>query len=121
MQKRVFANNERMFPVTMKQFEDVTNEMLTVVNELIAPEFFNSDYMAQIVMSGFHSYDRKTAYYKANEMFEYCINRISNHITHHIVEEIQKRLRMEQAIAKEAGKSLTTDNVVPIAQDEEHA
>jgi hypothetical protein len=100
MIKQEFEDDETYLPVTMQQFENLTNEILTAVNAVCDPHFLNADYMAQILMSAIHSYDHKLGILKKSELFENCINRISCHITFHAVEQIQNKMKLEEAKQK---------------------
>lgn len=93
MSKVKFNQNSIYMPVTMQQFEDLTNEILLEVNKITAPSALNADYMAQILMSALHAYDHKEGIVMKSRLFESCINRISCHVTYHAVEAIQERLK----------------------------
>ncbi len=99
MTTQKFEENETYLPVTMQQFESLTNEVLTKVNEVCNPHFLNADYMAQILMSAIHALDHKHGLVKKSDLFESCINRISCHITYHAVQEIQAKLKREAGSA----------------------
>lgn len=116
-----FTEDLTFLPVTTKQFEDLTNEILTELNKVTAPQAFEPDYMAQILMSAIHSLDHKNGKVLKTDLFENCLNRISCHLTYNVVQEIQARLK---AKAAETQTTTTGDNVVPLAQEEtieEHA
>lgn len=83
-------------PVTMQQFEDLTNEILIEVNKITAPNALDADYMAQILMSAIHAYDHKDGIVLKTHLLESCINRISCHVTYHAVEEIKNRLQNKE-------------------------
>ncbi len=87
-----FKNNRIFMPVTLKQFEDLTNEMLTAINELTKPNNLDADYMGQIVMSALHGQKSNQGYVFKHTLFEDCVNRVSRHVTWFAVEEIKKRL-----------------------------
>jgi len=93
MTKYEFTEDETYFPVTMQQFETLTNEILTEVNKVTDPHSLSGDYLAQILMSALHAIDHKQGVVKKSDLFLSCINRISNHITYHAVEEIQRRMK----------------------------
>ncbi len=93
MEKQTFEVDDIYLPVTMQQFEDLTNEVLLKFNVITAPNGLNADYMAQVLMSAIHALDHKHGVVKKSELFESCVNRISCHVTFHAVEEIQKRLK----------------------------
>lgn len=80
-------------PVTAKQFEDLTNEVLTRLNELNAPHFFSADYVSQVVMSAIHALDHKIGMISKRELLHACINRISCHLTYEAVEETRRRIK----------------------------
>lgn len=92
--------DQTYMPVTMKQFEDLTNEILVEVNKVCDPHFLNAEYMAQILMSALHSYDHKIGIVNKYDLFINCINRISCHVTFHAVEEIRRKLQAEEAKQK---------------------
>lgn len=100
-------------PVTMGQFQELTNELLVPINELCRPNFLSGDYFAQILMSAIHAYKHETGIVYKSELFESCVNRISCHVTFHAVEEIRKRLNPEKAADPEANNP-ETDNPAPI-------
>lgn len=83
-------------PVTMQQFENLTNELLAQINILMGEHKINGDFMASVLMSAIHAIDHKTAIINKTTLFESCINRISNQVTFHAVEAIQKRLVEQQ-------------------------
>jgi len=88
--------NSKYLPVTMEQFQELTNEMLVRMNVLNAPHFFDADYIAQILMSSIHSLPKTKAKLTEEvkeEIFENMVNRVSQHVTWAAVEEIQKRLK----------------------------
>lgn len=85
-------------PVTMKQFEDLTNELLVEVNKITSPNALDADYMAQILMSAIHAYEHTDGIVLKTHLLESCINRISCHVTYHAVEEIQNRLKEKAGI-----------------------
>lgn len=91
-----FAEDDTYLPVTMKQFEELTNEILTSINQVTAPHALDADYTAQILMSAIHAYDHKHGLVSKKELFESCINRISCHVTYHAVQEIQNRMKTKQ-------------------------
>lgn len=119
MKKHKFLNDATYMPVTMQQFQALTNELLTPLNEVAQlyctedSKGFNGDYMAQIVMSAIHAYEHKVGIVYKSELFESCVNRISCHVTFHAVEEIRKRLDPVQAADPELNNP-ETDNPVPI-------
>jgi len=119
MKKHKFLNDATYLPVTMSQFEALTNELLTPLNELARPNFLSGDYFAQILMSAIHAYDHKTGIVYKSELFEGCVNRISCHVTFHAVEEIRKRLDPAKAQDPELSDP-ETDNPLPI-QGEDHS
>lgn len=95
MNKVTFTPDETYLPVTMQQFEDLTNEILTAVNKHTQPSNLDADYMAQILMSAIHSFPHTNGFVKKTDLFENCMNRISCHITYHAVEQIQNRLKAQ--------------------------
>lgn len=110
MEKRTFEPDEIYLPITGKQFEDLTNEILVAMNELAAPDMVGPDYFAGVLMSDIHSRDHKLGRIKKSELFEGCVNRISCQATYHIVEANQARLKAQA----EAAKVADADNVTPI-------
>jgi uncharacterized protein (DUF488 family) len=107
-----FQNPSTYLPVTMQQFEDLTNELLVEMNKLVAPEntaitadtaqkFFDANYMAQVLMSAIHAYDHKHGWVNKSELFDSCVNRISCHVTYHAVQEIQAKLKLEAGVKPE--------------------
>lgn len=106
--KVFFKNNLTFLPVTMKQFEDLTNEILSAVNMLSAPNFLEADYMAQVLMSAIHALKHENGMVRKSELFESVVNRISCHITYHAVEEIQKRIKAQAAATGEQTVTVET-------------
>lgn len=106
--KMFFKNNTIHLPVTMKQFEDLTNEILQALNMLSDPHFLEADYLAQVLMSAIHAMDHKIGTTKKSDLFESCVNRISCHVTYHAVEEIQKRIKAQAAATGEELKTIET-------------
>jgi hypothetical protein len=90
-----FEEEQAYFPVTMAQFEALTNEMLIEVNKVTEPHSLNGDYMAQVVMGALHGTDKKQGILNKTELFDACIHFISNHVTYHAVEAIKARLTAE--------------------------
>lgn len=119
MKKHKFLNDATYLPVTMKQFEALTNELLVPLNEVAQlhetgdNQGFTGEYMAQIVMSAIHAYKHEVGIIYKSQLFESCVNRISCHVTFHAVEEIRKRLNPEKAADPEAS-SPEIDNLAPI-------
>lgn len=111
MDKITFSEEEAYFPVTMSQFEDLVNEMLNSINKLCDPHFVSSDYMAQVTMAVIHALDRKEGILKKSEIFERCVHAVSCHVTHHVVQEIQEKLKA-QAAKEKAESSIPTLSVV---------
>ncbi len=112
----IFKNDSTYMPVTMQQFESLTNEILTEINKITAmgtkdgeaPSSLNADYAAQILMSALHAYKHETGLVSKIELFESCINRISCHVTYHAVNEIQERLKkqLKETSSEEQPKGL---------------
>lgn len=86
-------NTYTYLPITMKQFEELTNEILAQMNVLMVPHALEADYLAQVLMSAIHALDHKIGKVRKSDLFEACINRVSCHVTYHVVEEIQKKLK----------------------------
>lgn len=116
MKKHKFLEDATYLPMTMGKFEELTNEILTPINELCRPNFLSGDYFAQILMSAIHAYPHKQGIVYKSELFESCVNRISCHVTFHAVEEIKKRLNPEKA-ANPDMNSLETDNPQPLERE----
>ncbi len=108
-------NTRTWLPVTMKQFEDLTNEILEQLNILMAPHALEADYLAQVLMSAIHALDHKIGKVRKSDLFEACVNRVSCHVTYHVVEEIQKKLKAKAAATGEEVVStpLNPDEVLP--------
>jgi hypothetical protein len=121
MDKVTFETDETTLPITMEQFQTLTNEILTEVNKVCAPHFLDADYLAQILMSAIHAMDHKFGYVKKSDLFASCINRISCHVTYHAVEEIQARIKAKAGVTETTPEGETTTNVIPLEQQEEHA
>lgn len=89
-------------PVTMKQFETLTNDLLNQINQLTAPDGkLDGNYMAQVVMQVIHGLDHKVGRISKTELFYGCINRISNNVTFYAVEQMRERLQAQMEANKE--------------------
>jgi hypothetical protein len=88
-----FIDDETILPVTMKQFEDLTNEMIEHINFYTQPYKTDADYTAQVLMNVIHALDHKRGFVSKLELFEACINRISCHLTYRANEEIQRKIK----------------------------
>ena len=88
-----FAHDRTHMPVTMQQFQDLTNEILLELNKLPAPHMLDADYVAQVLMSAIHSVKGEIGFISKYAMFESCVHRISCHLTYDAVQEIQKRIK----------------------------
>jgi hypothetical protein len=93
MNKQRFEQNDTYLPVNTEQFEALTNEILTAINEVSTPHFLKGDYLAQILMSAIHAMDHKIGYVKKSDLLDSCINRISCHLTYNVVQDIQAKLK----------------------------
>jgi hypothetical protein len=102
MTKQEFVEDETYLPVTMKQFEALTNEMLTALNVLSSPQLMDPETMAQYVHASIHHIDHSTGIIKKSELFEACVNRISNNLTFKIAEGIHSKREAEKAKLKTA-------------------
>ena len=119
MKKHKFLNDATYLPVTMAQFEALTNELLVPLNEVAqlhcteGNKGYNGEYLAQIVMSAIHTYKHEVGIIYKSELFESCINRISCHVTFHAVEQIKERLNPQKAADPELNNP-EIDNPEPI-------
>lgn len=93
-----FPVDKGYLPVTMQQFEELTNEILSEINNLCAPHFLDANYVAQVLMGAIHAYDHKVGWVSKSELFDSCVNRISCHVTFHAVQEIQAKIKAESGI-----------------------
>lgn len=108
-------------PVTMQQFENLTNEILTEVNKITAPHAFDANYMAQILMSALHHYEHTVGLVSKRDLLKSCINRISCHVTYHAVQEIQKKLNLENEPESDDGLApVIPFNQATAPNDEQH-
>lgn len=103
-----FKDNDIFLPITMQQFQDLTNEIMTEMNVVAAPNFTKGDYVAQLVMSTLHALDHKNGRTKKSEIFLSCVNRMSCHVTYAAVQEIQRRLKEETEAAEALGEETGT-------------
>lgn len=115
--KVTFKDNDTYLPVTMQQFETLTNEILTEINKVCAPHFLDSDYAGQILMSAIHALDHKHGRVSKLALFEGCINRISCHVTFHAVQEIQTRMKAKAAANGETLDVVNPENLTPRAEE----
>jgi hypothetical protein len=126
MKKHKFLNDATYLPVTMEQFQALVNELLVPLNEIAQlhctdqSKGYNGDYMAQIVMSAIHAYKHEIGIVYKSELFESCVNRISCHVTFHVVEEVKKRLQPQQKDADASLADPEADNPEPV-QGEDHS
>jgi hypothetical protein len=104
-------------PITMDQFQALTNEILVEINKLCAPHFLDSDYVAQIVMSAIHAMDHKIGYIKKADLLAGCINRISCHVTYHAVQAIQERIKAKAAEEGKALEAVPTEDTGSVEQE----
>jgi hypothetical protein len=104
-------------PVTYQQFQDLTNELLDEINKLMDPHFIDGEYMAQVLMATIHSLDHKLALVSKEDLFNGCVNRISNHVTYAAVKAIQDKHEAEAA-AKAVPGSQSSVSLVPDAPQE---
>jgi hypothetical protein len=102
MIKQEFSDNETYLPVTMEQFESLANEMLTAFNVISAPHFLNADIMATVVHSSIHHLNHSIGIIKKSELFDACVNRISNNLTFRIAEGIRQKMELEEVQRKAA-------------------
>lgn len=121
MERFKFETDQTYLPITMKQFEALTNEILTTVNTTIMVDqelYLDADYMAQILMSAIHAMDHKHGWVSKTELFDSCVNRISCHVTYHVVQEIQERLKAKaKADIEEAKDKPKSAAKLEIVQD----
>jgi hypothetical protein len=94
-----FAEDMTYLPITMLQFESLTNEILTEINKLTDPSALGGDYAAQIVMEAIRALDRNKAYVSKTDLFEASVNLISRHVSFYAVEQIKARLEASKAAA----------------------
>ncbi len=88
-----FAHDRTHLPVTMEQFQDLTNEILIELNKLTAPHMLDADYLAQVLMSAIHATKMDAGFVSKYALFESCIHRVSCHLTFDAVQEIQARIK----------------------------
>lgn len=117
VKKQTFKCNDTYLPVTMDQFQTLTNEILTAINTVCAPHFLDSDYAAQILMSAIHALDHKHGHVKKSDLFESCINRISCHVTYHAVNEIQTRIKAKAESDGQTPETLDPETMTPRAEE----
>lgn len=96
-----FKNNTTYFPITPKQFEELTNEILVAVNTLTAPEAVDSRYMAQVVTAALHGFPRTEGIVDKAKLFKSVINRMSNNLTFKLAEAIQEEILKEAEMKQE--------------------
>ncbi len=101
----------------MQQFEDLTNEILVAVNEVSAPHFIEADYLAQVLMSAIHALKHEDGRIRKSALFDSCVNRISCHVTYHVVQEIQAKLKAKEAADAAAKGELPTESPVALVPD----
>lgn len=88
-----FAHDRTHFPMTMEQFQDLTNELLVELNQLTAPYALDADYVAQVLMSALHGTKADIGFLSKYAIYESCIHRISSHLTYDAVQAIQARIK----------------------------
>lgn len=91
-----FVHDRTHLPVTMQQFQDLTNEILVEINKLTAPHALEADYFAQVLMSALHSTKGDVGFISKYALYEACIHRVSSHLTYDAVQAIQARLKAEK-------------------------
>lgn len=110
MEPITFSQDQTYLPITLEQFQNLTNELLTAINLVAAPNVLTYDYMAQMVNSAIHSYDHKIGIVSKSALFEGCLNRISCHVTFYEVERIQQKLNEENSKKLENGGEVEDSN-----------
>lgn len=105
-----FKDDETHLPITMQQFEDLTNEITGAANVLAAPHFLDSKYVAQVLMSAIHAMPHTKGLVKKSELLESVINRVSCHLTYDAVQDIQAKLKLA------AQATETPDPAIPEAK-----
>ena len=93
-----FERDQTYLPVTVEQFQDLTNELLKEFNALTAPNFVTADFFSQVLMAAIHALDHKIGFYSKSSLFDACVNRVSCNMTYQVVQEIQARLKAEQGM-----------------------
>ncbi len=92
----MFEKDETYLPVTMQQFEDLTNEILLELNKLTAPNALGPDYAASIIMEAIRALDRTKALISKKALFDSSVNLISRHVTFFAIEQIKERQKAQQ-------------------------
>lgn len=121
---RILAPEYTFLPITMGQFEALTNEILGWVNAVANPKGdedknFDAEYFAQILTSAIHALDKKLGKIKKRDLFEACLNRISCHVTYHVTQEIQERIKKKAgAVAVPANPHVATEEMPEVLPDE---
>jgi hypothetical protein len=117
MRDKRFATEFTYLPVTLQQFQDLTNEILTEFNKLTAPSGLDGNYMAQVLHGVIHGLERTKGDVSKEVLLDSCINMVSKHITYHAIQEIEARMKAERAAAQTPTETPPTDNVVPFDQE----
>jgi hypothetical protein len=108
-----FVHDRTNKPMTMQQFQDLTNEILVELNKLTVPHMLDADYVAQVLMSALHGTKMETGFISKYALYESCIHRISSHLTYDAVQEIQARIK-----AKNKPEEITTVPAEPHSDEE---
>lgn len=111
-----FPNDQIYLPLSGKQYEDLVNELLPALNGVAEAErgqSFDGKYLSQILMSVIHSLDHKDGLVSKQALFEGCVNRISCHITYHIVQKIQDDMKA----ARDKPTEEKTGEAIPSAEE----
>jgi hypothetical protein len=121
VERKKFTHNDIYLPVTMKQFEELTNELLAAINTITGEEDqgFEADYFAQVLMSAIHAMKHEDGRTTKLALFEGCVNRISCHVTYHMVQEIQRKIEAKKIEQKIADGTL--EGLIPLTEDADQA
>ncbi len=100
-----FEVEETYLPVTMEQFESITNEIILELNKLSLPHAIDAEHAAKLVMGSFHGMPKEVGSFKKTDLFNRCVRMLSSQITYNIIQAIQ--LKEEAERKKENPQTLT--------------
>lgn len=104
MEKQTFEaeSDQTYLPCTLQKFQDLTNEVLTEFNKIIAPNALDANYFAQVLHGVIHAIDRKVGVVSKQELLNACVNMVSKHVTFHAIQALEQYMQAEAAKNGEA-------------------
>ncbi len=117
------ANGAWHKPITHKQYEDLTNEMIVTLNELASPECFDPEFIGAILANAIHSVDFKGGFQTKGKLVDTMIDLIAKRMSFEISEGIRHKKEAEAKARQEAEATSTgveEATVTPITEAPAH-